>query len=117
MQTLKLLYDEGLAMVISSSLNFTLQNNQLNTSLIYFNESADKEVVEVFHSIKADYLQGVCFALRSIFLQFKDKQMMEANPILNNPALIPSLINCLNELFNKTSYFEIKSMSLIKLVE
>lgn len=41
-QTLKLLYDENLALLISSSLNLTLQNNEINTTLIYFNPKADQ---------------------------------------------------------------------------
>lgn len=116
-QTLKLLYDENLALLISSSLNLTLQNNEINTTLIYFNPKADQEIVDIFHSIKSDYVQGLVFILRSIFLQFKDKQMIEANAILSNPALIPSFINSLNELFNKTPYYQIKSRSLVKLIE
>lgn len=116
-QTLKLLYDENLALLISSSLNLTLQNNEINTTLIYFNPKADQEIVDIFHSIKSDYVQGLVFILRSIFLQFKDKQMIEANAILSNQALIPSFINSLNELFNKTPYYQIKSRSLVKLIE
>jgi hypothetical protein len=47
-QTLKLLYDENLTLLISSSLNLTLQNNEINTTLIYFNPKADQEVVDLF---------------------------------------------------------------------
>jgi hypothetical protein len=116
-QTLKLLYDENLTLLISSSLNLTLQNNEINTTLIYFNPKADQEVVDLFHSVKADYVQGLVLIMRSISIQFKEKNMLESNSILSNPALIPSFIKSLNELFNKASYFQIKSQSLVKLIE
>lgn len=95
-QTLKLLYDENLTLLISSSLNLTLQNNEINTTLIYFNPKADQEVVDLFHSVKADYVQGLVLIMRSISIQFKEKNMLESNSILSNPALIPSFIKSLN---------------------
>lgn len=55
--------------------------------------------------------------MRSIFIQFKDRQMISANSILNNPALIPSLIKNLNDLLDKVPYYKIKSPSLVKLIE
>ena len=64
--------------------------------MVFFNPKADSEVVELFHYIKADYIQGLVLYMRTIFIQFKDNKMIAASAILNNPALIPSLINGLN---------------------
>lgn len=55
--------------------------------------------------------------MRVIIMHFKDKQMITAHIILNSPSLIPSIINALNEIFSKTSYYRIKSPNLIKLIE
>lgn len=41
-QTVKLLYDENLYSLISSSLNFTLKQNLLNTTIIFHNPKADE---------------------------------------------------------------------------
>jgi hypothetical protein len=73
--------------------------------------------VNIFHFIKADYIEAVFFLMRIVFLQFKDIKMIKANAVLNNPSLIPSLINALNELFNKIPYTKIKQLSLMKIIE
>jgi Ni,Fe-hydrogenase I cytochrome b subunit len=91
-----MLYDDALILLINTSLNFILKNNTIPTTLIFYNEQADAEVVDLFHSIKADYIEGVFYIMRTIFMQFKDAKMIQANPILSNPALIPSFINSLS---------------------
>lgn len=61
-------------------------------------------------------MQGVGHLMRVVMMHFKDKQMITAHIILNSPSLIPSIINALNEIFSKTSYYQIKSPNLIKLI-
>ncbi len=41
LQTAKLLYDESLAILLSTSLDYNLKNNELSTSLIFYNKNAD----------------------------------------------------------------------------
>lgn len=61
---------------MSTGIGFTLKNNQLGTNLLYWNAETDAEILEVFHSIKADYVQAVQFILRTVTMLFKDKQMI-----------------------------------------
>jgi hypothetical protein len=104
----KLLYNENLTLLITTAFSFTLTNNQLSTSLIFLSPAALPDVVSLFHSIKADYIESVFWMMRSVFLHFSDTKMVEANAILSSPTLIPSLINALSELFSKVPYHQIK---------
>lgn len=42
LQTIKILYDQNIYMLISTSFNFALKNNEINTNLIFYNNKADK---------------------------------------------------------------------------
>ena len=42
LQTIKILYNENIYQLISTSFNFTLKNNEINTNLIYYNNKIDK---------------------------------------------------------------------------
>lgn len=117
LQTVKLLYDEHITLLVSASLSLALKNNELSTNLIYFNPQADQEIVGLFHSVKADYVQAVGCLMRAVFMQFKDKQMIAANAILSSPALLPNFISSVAELLCKTPYYQIRSPSLVKLLE
>jgi hypothetical protein len=55
--------------------------------------------------------------MRTVFTQFKDSKMIKTSAVLGSPALIPSLINALFQLFANVHYHKIKSPSLIKLIE
>lgn len=95
LSTLQYLYGENLALLLSTSFNFMLANNQLPTPLIFYNASADPDIVDIFHSIKADYIESVFYMMRAIMLQFKDTKMIQANAVISNAALIPSFIKAL----------------------
>jgi hypothetical protein len=41
-QSVKLLYEDNLTLLINISFNFMLKNNQLSTTLIYYHPDADE---------------------------------------------------------------------------
>ena len=89
----------------------------MSSPIIYYKSHYDAEVVEQLHNLKADYMAGLGALSRTLLQHFKEQRMLEENPILQSPVIIPSLINVTAELLCKLPYHLIKSQALIKLLE
>ena len=92
LKTIKLLYEESLSTLLMMSFELSVGKNELSSNFIFYQRNQDNDMVELLHSIKADYVTAFSYMTRTIIQNFKEPTMVLSNSLLRNENLLPAVI-------------------------
>lgn len=85
---------------------------------MYYSRKFDGSIIEVYHSVKADYMQSLSLIMRAVFKEGRSDSEFyySRHPILEGEELVGMLVEALRGLNRACLHYQIRSPGLIKLI-